>query len=209
MNMLEAYIKTCNYNPLSMISPLTGGIACQPIDTILDKNFSAEGIYFGITSAILWPIAYSLMGLEIGIDSLFRKEIGHKKIENLRKLSRLHDTPTDVRMYDLLWSIQAEASQHPYGEEVVFLYSLDKILKDDYRDFFQDRFQNNFFRMPESSALSRLEELGTKKILDKLKSVSLSELEKSPPYRVFGIRDPFNRYEELKEKLVAKYGKQA
>lgn len=199
MSTLRDYAKTCNYNPLAMVSPAIGVFATQPIDGILDHNSLLDiGKIVGLPLMI--P-AILVGGIEIVIDYVFRRDIGKRKLDNIVKLTRNHSGQEPSRNYDILYSIEAEANARcPYGADIVHLYSVDLTVKDDFKDRKKDG-PRNFFNMPYEEAMRIFEGLGIQEKVDRINSMSLDEKVHSAPLRFFGLNNPVETYERLRESL--------
>lgn len=193
MQGFRDYLKVCNYNPLAMISPLTGIAATGPIDGILDHN-SLNDIP-KIVCLPLLPLGLFLIGLELGIDYVFRPSVGRRKFENLVSLARNHNKPGPIKGYDALWSLEAEAQHYcSYGAEIVRLYALNGVIIDDFIDRFVDRGDSNTFHNPPEVIYQLFDELGVQQSIDRLKEGCPEHGDDCTVYRFFGLKNPIETY---------------
>lgn len=181
-----AYAKLCNYNPLTMLSSPLGRAGCAPIDAWVDHDNIRQMAVQTAFAPFILPAAAAFSGLEIAIDLIFRRDIGLRKVNNLIKLAKLNNTALPERNYDILWSLEAEASRHPYGEETVMLHSLCLSLWDDYTDRKNDG-ENNFFNMPKEKVDYLFKQLKVKEKYD-LVNRALREGKTPLAVKVFGLR---------------------
>lgn len=196
MSILKDYMEVCNYNPLAVISPITGVFATQVIDGILDHKSFEDVIKIG--GIALMPPGILLVLTEIGLDYVFRRDVGKRKLQNLKDLIKKHNGCEPCRNYDLFYSIEAEASKRcKYGADIIHLYSINWTVKDDFSDRKTDG-PSNLFNMHRNEAYAIFEKLKVPQMVARLENVPVEELTQSAPYRCFGLKDPRVTYENLR-----------
>jgi hypothetical protein len=179
---------------------MTGVVVTGPIDGILDHS-SLDDIP-KLVCLPLMPLGIVLIALEIGIDYLSRPSVGRQKFGNLVSLARNHNKPSPIKDYDLLWSLVAEAQHYcPYGREIVTLYCLDEVIKDDFDDRHVDRTGANVFYNSPEVIYQLFGELEIQQSLDKLSSGCPEHGDDCIVYRLFGVQNPIETYRDRLSRL--------
>ncbi|MFH2020147.1 MAG: hypothetical protein ABIJ34_01970 [archaeon] len=189
------YTRLCNYNPLSMISKDITRITFACIDDLIDRDNTLNTILAGLTAPLYVTIGTALIGLELGIDYVFRRNTAKRKFNNLKRLAKEHnDSLSPAKNHDLFWSIEAEASLHPYGEDVLRLVSLNTTMEDDFTDYRKND-KNNIYNLPFESVMKMFSVLGISELIKKIEDVDPKIKQNSPIFRYFSKKlDPIHAY---------------
>lgn len=202
VRLVEDYIKLCNYNPLSMLSPAVGLATMEPIDAVLDRDYSLRSVGSILLSPITFPAGLCLISLELLVDFIFRPLVGMRKLENLVKLARKHNKLTPAKSFDICWSHEAEAYfRCLYGGSLVRLQSMDTTICDDFSDVKIDKGPNNAFHLPREEVYEIFREEGIEKDLSDVRENCPQCGRECAVYNFFGMADPISTYEELRKKL--------
>ena len=197
MHAVAAYIRLCNYSPLTMLSGISGLLVGQPLDGYLDHN-SWKDIFRILFSPIAIPIGFFFISCELFRDRLFRYPTNQRKRTNLKLAWGNHNKPSPYRNYYLFWSLEAEAYKKcPCAGNIIRMFAFNMAVEDDYEDMGIDSESDNMFLYSTEKMRAVFKEQDIERDLKEIQDHCPACVKYCPVKIIFGLPDPIKTFFHL------------